>query len=358
MRAINESAHPVDVPANHIAVRSMKRLLLLFGAIGALLFPTACGGGGDGGDKLSATPPLPPVATASLTPGPAPTPSPTPVPTPTVSAKLVPAQGALLGHYYGSGALDDTDARIGRHPQIHLSYYGWADHWALTDVTRQDLREGRIPLVNWEPVSVDFSKIVDGMYDELISTEADDAKALDTPFFLDFAAEMNEEAGWGGHNPELYIAAWRHIHDIFVARGATKVVWVWCPNNVDSDGQPGAMRYYPGKSYVDWVGADGYNWGTSQAGFVWQSFDEVFQDIYAKIAQTGKPVMIGEMASDEIGGSKAEWISQVAPSLKTHFPAIKAVVWFDVDKERHWRIDSSTNALAAYRSCAKDPYFN
>src|SRR5258707_2006566 len=36
---------------------------------------------------------------------------------------LVPAQGALLGHYYGAGTLAETDARIGRKPALHLVYY-------------------------------------------------------------------------------------------------------------------------------------------------------------------------------------------------------------------------------------------
>lgn len=271
---------------------------------------------------------------------------------------LVPPKGALLGHYYGSGSIAETDIRIGRQPQIHLTYYGWADHWANSESTKQDFAEGRIPLVNWEPFDVKFTDIVNGIYDSQIKLQADEAKALGKQFFLDFAAEMNEEEGWGDHNPDLYVRTFRHIHDIFVQRGATNVVWVWCPNNVDSQGEATAMLYYPGDKYVDWVGADGYNWGTSDNDHEWETFDHVFNDIYTKISATGKPVMIGEMGSDEIGGDKAKWISQVIPTLKDKFPAIKAVVWFDVDKERHWQINSSTKALEAYRAMANDPYFN
>ncbi|MBB6273815.1 hypothetical protein HDF26_004288 [Pedobacter cryoconitis] len=271
---------------------------------------------------------------------------------------LVPAKGALLGHYYGTGTISETDAIIGSRPQIHLSYFGWSDHWAKDGSTRQDLLEGRIPLVNWEPFDVKFTAIVNGKYDGQISLQADEARELGKLFFLDFAAEMNEEEGWGGHNPELYIKAYRHIHDIFVRQGATNVVWVWCPNNVDSPGGPTAMQYYPGDVYVDWVGVDGYNWGTSNSDHEWETFYQVFKEIYAKIAATGKPVIIGEMASDEVGGDKAKWISEIIPTLKSQFPAIKAVVWFDVDKERHWQINSKQNSLDAYRLMAKDPYFN
>lgn len=274
------------------------------------------------------------------------------------SVPLVPAKGALLGHFYGTGTVAETDARIGKQPQIHLSYYGWSDHWATDGATKQDLAEGRIPLINWEPFKVKFTDIVNGKYDKQLIQQADEAKTISRPFFLDFAAEMNEEEGWGDHNPELYIQAFRHIHDIFTQRSVTNAVWVWCPNNVDSQGEPTAMQYYPGDKYVDWVGVDGYNWGTSDSDHTWETFYDVFKEIYSKISATGKPVIIGEMASDEAGGEKAGWISEIFPTLKDKFPAIKAVVWFDVDKERHWQINSSPKALDAYRKLAGNAYFN
>lgn len=271
---------------------------------------------------------------------------------------LVPAQGALLGHYYGAGSIADTDARIGRKPAIHLTYYNWGDDWASSSTTASDFADGRIPLVNWEPFGVDFDDIISGGLDATIAARADEAAGIGQKFFLDFAAEMNEDEGWGGHDPAKYIGAWHHIHDLFIAHGATNVVWAWCPNVTDSDGAPPAMDYYPGDGYVDWVGVDGYNRGTSDPNFPWQSFHDVFAGIYPQLAATGKPIIIGEMASDEVGGDKPQWIDDVVPTLKNDFPQIKAVIWFDIDKERHWQINSSPESLAAYQRMAQDPYFN
>lgn len=273
-------------------------------------------------------------------------------------AGLAPAQGALLGHYYGSGTIAETDARIGRKPQIHLSYYGWSDDWVAAEATGADLADGRIPLINWEPFDISFDDIIAGKLDDTITARADGVKTLNAKVILDFAAEMNEEEGWGGHSPAKYTAAFRHIHDIFTARGVTNVVWAWCPNNTDSADAPPAMDYYPGDQYVDWTGVDGYNWGTSKPGFSWQSFEEVFATIYDQLAKVGKPIIIGETASDETGGDKGQWISDVVPTLQQRFPLVKALVWFDVDKERQWQISSSPSSLDAYRRLAKDPYFN
>ncbi len=272
---------------------------------------------------------------------------------------LVPASGALLGHYYGNGTIAQTDQRIGRKPAVHLTYYDFkGDDWIRSSVNASDFASGRIPLVNVEPNDVNFTDIVNGKYDTMLKKRADDAKALGKQFFVDFAAEMNGDEGWGGHQPATYIAAWRHLHDIFVARGATNVVWVWCPNNEDSPDSPPALKYYPGDQYVDWTGIDGYNWGTSDPDFEWQSFKDVFAGLYPQLAAKGKPIIIAEMASDEVGGSKATWIDNIVPTLKNNYPLIKAIVWFDVNKERHWQINSSSSALTAYQKLAQNPYLN
>jgi beta-mannanase len=272
-------------------------------------------------------------------------------------AALVPASGAHLGIFYGSGTAGATDRRIGAVPRVHLTYYGWRDDWATARSTRADLAADRIPLVNWEPVGVDFDDIVAGRYDALLARRADAARRLGRPFLLDFAAEMNEEEGWGGHDPARYVAAWRHIHDVFRDRGADNVAWVWAPNNTDSPDAPSATAYYPGDAYVDWTGIDGYNWGTSRPGFAWQSFGQVFGPMYAQLAKLRKPIIIGETASDETGGSKARWIAAL-PNVLRRYPRIKALVWFDIRKERRWQIDSSASARRAFRRIAADPYFN
>src|SRR5689334_15248503 len=77
------------------------------------------------------------------------------------SSILEPTAGALLGLYYGAGSLAQTAAKLGRTPPVHLTYYAWNDDWTGT-VTKADLAAGRIPLVNWEPHKIDFTKILDG----------------------------------------------------------------------------------------------------------------------------------------------------------------------------------------------------
>jgi hypothetical protein len=272
------------------------------------------------------------------------------------SSILEPSTGALLGMYYGAGTIAQTTAKLGRTPPVHLTYYGWNADWTGA-VTKADLAAGRIPLVNWEPHNIDFNKIVDGSLDATIKARARGSKALGKKFFLDFSAEMNGDEAWDGNNAPLYISAYRHIHDIFVAEGATNVVWAWCPNVTDiHGGNKNTMDYYPGDAYVDWTGVDGYNWGTNNGG--WQSFQQVFEKIYPLLAARKKPIMIGEMSSAQVGGDKAKWIDAIVPTLRTNFPLVKCLIWFDINKERDWRISSSPESEAAFIRMAKNPYFN
>jgi beta-mannanase len=135
------------------------------------------------------------------------------------------------------------------------------------------------------------------------------------------------------------------------------VVWAWCPNVTDTHGgNRTTMDYYPGDAYVDWTGVDGYNWGTTNGG--WQTFQQVFQDIYPLLAAKKKPILIGEMASAEAGGDKAKWIDDIIPTLRARFPLIKGVVWFDINKETDWRISSSPASEASFIRMANNPYFN
>ena len=212
------------------------------------------------------------------------------------------------------------------------------------------------------------SAVTDGSFDALIEARADDVKAFAKPVYLRFGAEMNGNwYAWSGpqndNDPSSFVAAWRHIHDIFSRVGADNVIWVWAPN---ADSKPGGVavtswnnwrNYYPGDRYVDWVGIDGYNWGTP--GGDWQSFREIFSPIY-KDYSSRKPIMIAETSSVEEGGSKRVWIRYAKRWIKRH-PSVKALCWFDTNLSAtriDWRINSSGGAFRAFRRLARDPYFD
>jgi len=225
---------------------------------------------------------------------------------------------------------------------------------------------GSIPVLSWAsqstPSSVNepnfqLADVAAGNYDAFIRSFAEAAKAWNHPFFLRFNFEMNgnwfpwSERVNGNHQGD-YVAAWRHVHDIFAAVGATNATWVWCPN-VDPDNvQQSLPSLYPGDAYVDWTGLDGYNWGTNPAKpDRWRSFRDLYRSTYAQITETiapSKPMMVAEVASSEYGGSKAAWIKDMLTRIPAEFPKIRALLWFDkFDSSMDWPVETSSSATTA-----------
>jgi hypothetical protein len=156
-----------------------------------------------------------------------------------------------------------------------------------------------------------------------------------------------------GRNLE-FLAAWRHVHDIFAAEGATNVKFVWCPN-VESQPNTAANRvaaYYPGDDYVDYLALDGYNFARTLPKVQWRSFESLFAAPYATLCSLSatKPIFVAETASVSGGGDKAAWISAMFRVIPAKFPRIVGVDWFNSANSRQdWPVDASSSALQAFR---------
>jgi len=234
-------------------------------------------------------------------------------------------------------------------------------------------RHGAIPVFSWSSQSIPSSKeepdfqlsdVIAGAYDSYIREWAEDARDWGHPFFLRFNWEMNGNwfpwaEGVNGNQAGEYVAAWRHVHDIFTAVGATNATWVWCPN-IDPGGKFTSLAsLYPGDAYVDWTGLDGYNWGPKKGG--WAGFDNLYRSTYATIAESvapAKPLMIGEMGSTENGGSKATWIGEALAAIPSEYPQVRGVLWFDkFDDGMDWPIETSSDSADAFASGIQNPAY-
>jgi hypothetical protein len=225
---------------------------------------------------------------------------------------------------------------------------------------------GAIPVLSWSSQSIpsslnepnyQLSDVIEGRYDSYIRSFAEKAKAWGHPFFLRFDWEMNGRwfpwhEGVNGNQPGEFVTAWRHVHDIFTSVGATNATWVWCPN-VEYSGATPLASLYPGDAYVDWTGLDGYNWGTNPSKpDKWKTFDQVYratyQNIVGKLAPS-KPMMVGEVASSEYGGSKAAWIREMLTKVPAEYQSVRALLWFDkYDSNMDWPIETSASAIEAF----------
>jgi hypothetical protein len=229
---------------------------------------------------------------------------------------------------------------------------------------------GSIPVYSWGsessagggPEQPDFrlADIAAGRYDADIAKFAAEARDWGHPFFLRFNWEMN--GNWfpwseiaNGNGPGQYIAAWRHVHDVFAAVGATNATWVWCPyaDTAKRLKKTPLKPLYPGDSYVDWTCLDAYNWGRNPVNpRPWRSFSELVDPAYREVVKKvapRKPMMLGEFASSSYGGHKGAWVRDLFEQLPRKYPRVRALVYFDtVDRGVDWPLEVSPPAAKAF----------
>jgi len=222
-----------------------------------------------------------------------------------------------------------------------------------------------VPIISWDLGTTSLAAIAAGTYDTstiipaALACKAWPASSSGNPAYGSqpggqvIIRLMHEFNGtWSGYCPgsssqpgtttcAMFVAAWRHIVQVFAQQGATNARWLWCPNvfppGAATPNNSGYSRtsgttalLYPGDAYVDYVGLDGYN----KTPAAWQTFGSVFQPSYAALYSgdpytggpvTAKPMILGEIGSwetDEIPSSAQSvpysWVAQEVLPLAGH----------------------------------------
>jgi len=271
-----------------------------------------------------------------------------------------PEHGALFGAYVNPttyteqgriAAFLEFESAVGRPLDVFHDFHKWRDKFP-SRADRYFAERDSILLLSW--AGTDVRDILSGRYDDMIRQRARDLKNLGYPVLLRWRWEMNRPNLLNQvRSASSYVAAWRHIHDIFQRERVTNVSWTWCPlASVKKDQDYGA--YYPGDSYVDWICADVY------PGYSSATFAQVVDGFMVWARQVHKPILIGEFGQRRAAGSAARsrWI-RAAKNYVSKTPQIKAVCYFESDNGAGGAYDVSRDpaSLAALRGWANSPYF-
>jgi hypothetical protein len=259
-------------------------------------------------------------------------------------------------------AVKAFEARNARGKHVNLVHWGVGTPWGhefrywLGPLNRAR-SAGAVSLIDMDTASVPLRNVADGAYDSALRTWASQARSWGHPLLLRFDWEMNGSwFPWGTRPSNLntaaeFVAAWRHVHDVFAGAGASNVLWVWCPNAIPPrHAMTNPVALYPGDAYVNWTCLDAYNFDKP-----WTSFSRLFAASYRLITQLAptKPMLVGEVASTGHGGSKARWIRNMFKALATRFRAVRGLAWYDKwglksSHPRDWPIETSKAASAAF----------
>jgi mannan endo-1,4-beta-mannosidase len=232
-------------------------------------------------------------------------------------------------------------------PDVAMYYSSWQEPFNSTFAATA-AQHGAMPLVQINPYNVSLAAIAAGRYDGYLDGFAKAVGSYHHRVILSFGHEMN------GHwypwaythtSPATFVAAWRHIVLLFRGLGVRNVTWLWTVNIIDTNGGIiSPRRWWPGSSYVNWVGIDGYYYSRSVG------FDPLFGPTIGVVRQlTHDPILISETAVNSDVGQPAK-IADLFAGIRVY--GLLGFVWFAVNQ---WRITSPA-AIAAFRRAAQETY--
>lgn len=332
----------------------------------------------------------------------------------TGGAPLVPRSGVWFGASldWAHDSVPAYSRRLGATPAVDVSFVqlplAAGDARNLDAAVRQVRRAGGMLLLTLEPQQ-GLAAVTDAVARGLAARVAR-YQAAGVPVLVRFAHEMNGSWYPWAQQPAAYVAAFRRVAAA-VHHGAPGAAMLWAPNYgggypfaggahqapagsadaraLDTDGD-GAVTgrddpyapYYPGDDAVDWVGMTLYHfgnvhpWGENEVPepgkfaalltgtYVGLNGDESAVPDFDGVYATGhrKPLAIpetGALYAPGHGGAtalqiKQAWWNQVfAPSVRTRFPRLAMVNWFEWDKtetEIGGRVDWTATRDPAVRS--------
>jgi hypothetical protein len=293
----------------------------------------------------------------------------------TVSAELAPRCGAWWGMYLPAAtdsglvpAVTTEEKFLGRRLDIIERYHDMSvsADGIFPDPQEQRLARNHLLLFSWSPnvwssnTMYPWRTIASGALDRsVIDPEARRLRAFRHPVFLTFAAEPDAVVPQEG-SPAQFVAAWRHIHDVFARLGARNVVWVWTTEGYLPHARL-IRSLYPGSAYVDWISYDPYNYYSCH-GAPWSSFAQTVEPFYRWLMANhfgGKPFMLSEFstaADPRDPARQAAWYSSI-PAVVPQLANLKALIqWNATVPGCDLRLPAGPTA-SGYRQVGLFPYF-
>jgi Glycosyl hydrolase family 26 len=289
-------------------------------------------------------------------------------------ARLAPNCGALWGIYTLQGgdptsSVTTLESRVGRRFDVTLRYHDFSHSFPgqFPDQHEQKLGQDRVLFMSWQAqvyasqTGLKWRDIAAGRYGaEFVVPAAQRIKTYGKPLFIAFDAEFDLRPDKG--TPADYVAAYRHVHDVFREQGVTNVVWVWITTGYLGGGNADLIKAgYPGDRYADWVGYDPYNFYRCN-GSAWETFEQTIADTYRWLMEQGfgdKPFFLSEYGTQydpSDGARSTAWHRSIADTL-TRYPNIKGLVRFD-SQTCGVQINSGPGMLEAFADAGRHPHVN
>ncbi len=247
-----------------------------------------------------------------------------------------------FGIYVDPWHADDWARDIGAAPQALAKFEAFSRGRTVKRFQDEAARRGfRRILVSWEPWApvpsalgvvaqarpqrgmrnIDIAR---GAQDRYIVSFARSLARFPGTVYLRYAHEMNGYWYPWSRDPAAYRWAWRRVVRLFRAVGADNVRFVWSANaNLYEPARTwraGLRRYWPGRRYVDVVGATAINFGGAKEYPV-RRFAPRLRELHRSYR---KPLVLAETNTAAAGA--ALWLRDLREML-ARMPWVRGVYW-------------------------------
>jgi hypothetical protein len=285
----------------------------------------------------------------------------------------------LFGIYVDPWHADDWARAVGAAPTAIAKFEAFSRRRTLRRWQDEAARRGFCHLlVSWEPWTpvpsalgvaaqarpqpgmrnIDIAR---GAQDRYIVRFARGLARFPGTVYLRFAHEMNGYWYPWSRDPEAYRWAWRRVVRLFRTVGAHNVRFVWSANanlyEPARDWRADLRRYWPGRRYVDFVGATAINFGGTKEYPV-RRFAPRLAELHRRYR---KPLILAETNTEQAGA--ALWLRDLRAML-ARMPWVRGMFWSQLPSRGtaqqrgtgrlDWDVQRDTGASAQLAALIRD----
>jgi hypothetical protein len=257
----------------------------------------------------------------------------------------------ILGASGGNSVVQNLALRVGAPLALHA--YGQLNGPVPSGARFVNMQ----PNIPWRTIAT--ASTGSSTYND-VARWADTLKARGGNILMSFSHEPEGKSSQDLGTAADFIAAFQKVHQIFTARGATNVEFVWNMTSnafrVKTTDPRYAPKWYPGDAYVDDVAAEAYNWYNCGEGKgIWISFQDRVTAPLAFAQAHGKKMVVAEWASQS-DYRRAQWLRDATAFLKANKASFRGVFYYQSPTPRAgctWML-SSTADISAFSEMARD----
>lgn len=286
----------------------------------------------------------------------------------------VPACGALWGISVPGGSaatLAKDENTVGREFDIAYHFHQMNDAIPTAD-ERSEAASGHLLHINIESVPYSYAQVASGGADSKLIADAKGIAALGVPVYVTFNHEPDVKNDQTRGTPAQFVAAWRHVHDVFVQNGASNAVWVWVTTGWYLN-FPSYASYYPGNDDVDWISWEAYSTTAcpTTTNRLKDTFSQSVGPMYTWLSDghgaaagidVSKPEMISEYGAvydSAHPAAQGAWYQSIPGLLQTKYPNIKAIAkWDNPGGNCQYQMSVNPQTVAGVTAAGHDPYVN